>query len=206
MECAICLENYDAKVKRPMMIDCGHTFCRVCLEKIKLASNQCPFDSIIIKKDFGEISINFALEEVIESILKLKVNSEKSAENANNEEIKQESIIRNLLPPPRPENLNSLQINCANQHILEFKTNINSPINCTLCQKLSTDDKWACERCNFYMCIACYQDENKPSTKTHPVKKCNKFHALRYYINSTEFYRRKDNKRGGICCDLCGAK
>ena len=52
MECAICLEKYDAKVKRPMMIDCGHTFCKICVKKIKLASNRCPYDAIIIEKQF----------------------------------------------------------------------------------------------------------------------------------------------------------
>ena len=141
MECAICLEKYDAKVKRPMMIDCGHTFCKICVKKIKLASNRCPYDAIIIEKQFEKIAINFALEEVIESMRKLKVGSEQSTENAKKEEIKQDNIIRSPLQFPQPQNTDSLQIKCLNQHILEFKTNINNPIKCTLCKKPSTEDK-----------------------------------------------------------------
>ena len=87
MECSICLESYDTKVKRPMMIECGHTFCRECLAKIKQTSNQCPFDSIVISKDFEKIAINFSLEEVLESMQKLKINLEKFSENAKNEKL-----------------------------------------------------------------------------------------------------------------------
>lgn len=31
LECGVCLENYNTNENFPMILDCGHTFCRLCL-------------------------------------------------------------------------------------------------------------------------------------------------------------------------------
>ncbi len=39
IKCSICLEIYNL----PIVLICGHTFCRSCIEKLKNSShNKCP--------------------------------------------------------------------------------------------------------------------------------------------------------------------
>jgi hypothetical protein len=33
MECPICFEIYDDKIRVPRNLSCGHTYCELCLEK-----------------------------------------------------------------------------------------------------------------------------------------------------------------------------
>ena len=43
MECPLCFENYNDLLKKPRNLECGHTFCEICLSK--LFSNNfiiCP--------------------------------------------------------------------------------------------------------------------------------------------------------------------
>ena len=137
MDCAICMEKYDARVRRPMIIECGHTFCNICLEKILQKNSKCPFDSIIIKKPLGQISINYALEEMIENMQTLRIDPETPPENAKNEEIKQEHIIPvNLQLQP----INLLQVTCLNQHVLELK-NILDESRCEYCRRIIQEEK-----------------------------------------------------------------
>ncbi|KAM8976531.1 E3 ubiquitin-protein ligase TRIM32 [Pelodytes ibericus] len=48
LECPICMETYTEEQQRPKLLHCGHTTCRLCLEKL-LASTingvRCPFCS-----------------------------------------------------------------------------------------------------------------------------------------------------------------
>lgn len=38
LECPICLEIFSL----PIVLICGHTFCKKCIENQKLHSNKCP--------------------------------------------------------------------------------------------------------------------------------------------------------------------
>lgn len=38
LECSICLEIF----QMPIVLICGHTFCRKCIELQKQESNKCP--------------------------------------------------------------------------------------------------------------------------------------------------------------------
>ena len=42
-QCEICLEFYDDNNKIPMILKCGHTICKMCLEPIlKKEKKKCP--------------------------------------------------------------------------------------------------------------------------------------------------------------------
>ncbi|CAG9319809.1 unnamed protein product [Blepharisma stoltei] len=62
-KCPICLDTYDSVEKMPICLPCGHTFCRICVSKIKVSigMSQCPYD----RKEFNSfmefLPINWAL-------------------------------------------------------------------------------------------------------------------------------------------------
>lgn len=70
MECQICYEHFDTKNFLPkILVKCGHSFCRVCLERMinKKASIQCPVcreNTKIGKKE--TLPTNYSLCEVID--------------------------------------------------------------------------------------------------------------------------------------------
>jgi len=44
-ECSICSEAYDTKIRVPIVLWCGHTLCKECLDKLLVNKNiECPFD------------------------------------------------------------------------------------------------------------------------------------------------------------------
>ena len=43
IQCGLCFEEF-SKIHVPMVIQCGHTICKLCLEKLKQNKNTCcPF-------------------------------------------------------------------------------------------------------------------------------------------------------------------
>jgi hypothetical protein len=70
MECQICYEMFDSKNFLPkILIKCGHSICRICLDRLCYKSNIicCPIcrsKSRILKKEL--IPTNFSLLETIE--------------------------------------------------------------------------------------------------------------------------------------------
>lgn len=61
--CPICLDTYDSVEKQPICLPCGHTFCKVCVSRIKvtIGMSQCPYD----RKEFNSfmefLPVNYAL-------------------------------------------------------------------------------------------------------------------------------------------------
>jgi hypothetical protein len=43
MECKICFEKYDQQLRKPVSINCGHSFCKTCLSSLKVSNSYaCP--------------------------------------------------------------------------------------------------------------------------------------------------------------------
>ena len=44
-ECGICLDTFDAVDKKPVVLQCGHTVCKLCVVQMKSTASQkqCPF-------------------------------------------------------------------------------------------------------------------------------------------------------------------
>ena len=42
--CSICFENFDNMIRLPLVLSCGHTFCKVCLEQYDCKVFLCPID------------------------------------------------------------------------------------------------------------------------------------------------------------------
>ena len=68
--CEICLEEYNDKERKPMLMECGHSICKICLKSILSSKNsnikKCPFDKINFKRlNIDNYSINYTLLSIV---------------------------------------------------------------------------------------------------------------------------------------------
>ena len=65
LECIICKEFYDIKDRKPLVLLCGHTFCKQCISKDflinkKIRCSFCPnFKGGHIYKSVEDIGVNY---------------------------------------------------------------------------------------------------------------------------------------------------
>ncbi|XP_063792977.1 E3 ubiquitin-protein ligase TRIM32 [Pseudophryne corroboree] len=69
LECPICMETYTEEHMRPKLLQCGHTICKQCLEKL-LTSNingvRCPFCSRITRvTNLSQLTDNLTILKII---------------------------------------------------------------------------------------------------------------------------------------------
>ncbi|XP_067114448.1 E3 ubiquitin-protein ligase TRIM32 [Osmerus mordax] len=70
LECPICLETYNQDKMRPKLLQCGHTICRQCLEKL-LASTingvRCPFCSKVSRmSSISQLADNLTVLKILD--------------------------------------------------------------------------------------------------------------------------------------------
>ncbi|KAJ8346818.1 hypothetical protein SKAU_G00282190 [Synaphobranchus kaupii] len=70
LECPICLETYNQDQLRPKLLQCGHTVCRQCLEKL-LASTingvRCPFCSKVSRmSSISQLADNLTVLKIVD--------------------------------------------------------------------------------------------------------------------------------------------
>uniref|UniRef100_M3ZUB6 RING-type E3 ubiquitin transferase n=1 Tax=Xiphophorus maculatus TaxID=8083 RepID=M3ZUB6_XIPMA len=73
LECPICLETYNQDKLRPKLLQCGHTVCRLCLEKL-LANTingvRCPFCSKVSRmSSISQLADNLTVLKIIDCTL-----------------------------------------------------------------------------------------------------------------------------------------
>ncbi|CAG5867526.1 unnamed protein product [Menidia menidia] len=73
LECPICLETYNQEQLRPKLLQCGHTVCRLCLEKL-LANTingvRCPFCSKVSRmSSISQLADNLTVLKIIDCTL-----------------------------------------------------------------------------------------------------------------------------------------
>uniref|UniRef100_A0A1A8JXI1 RING-type E3 ubiquitin transferase n=1 Tax=Nothobranchius kuhntae TaxID=321403 RepID=A0A1A8JXI1_NOTKU len=73
LECPICLETYNQEHLRPKLLQCGHTVCRLCLEKL-LANTingvRCPFCSKVSRmSSISQLADNLTVLKIIDCTL-----------------------------------------------------------------------------------------------------------------------------------------
>jgi hypothetical protein len=194
MECEVCLESYNSKERKPMALDCGHTVCKLCLKNLmKNREKMCPFDRKKIKKTTIEITTNYALINMIQTVKKMN-NVEESEEIKQREKLKTENFAY-----------------CGNKHQLVYNPKTSEDyrqiygskkFTCGYCKKIWTGGSWHCNICQFDLCNICYSDQTKTRLRRSETK-CDKGHSLFYYKNSTDYNKRKDRISWGVRCDNC---
>ncbi|KAJ8408726.1 hypothetical protein AAFF_G00253610 [Aldrovandia affinis] len=70
LECPICLETYDPAALRPKLLQCGHTVCRQCLEKLLAATIngvRCPFCSKVSRmSSVSQLADNLTVLKIVD--------------------------------------------------------------------------------------------------------------------------------------------
>jgi hypothetical protein len=64
LKCKICLLSYNSELKKPTMILCGHTFCKLCISKAE--NNKCPLCGIGV--DLNVLIHNHIVDEMIRAV------------------------------------------------------------------------------------------------------------------------------------------
>ncbi|XP_032904778.1 E3 ubiquitin-protein ligase TRIM32 [Amblyraja radiata] len=71
LECPICMETYDQAAIRPKLLQCGHTACRQCLEKLiadSINGVRCPFCSRVTRmSSLSQLADNLTVLKIIDS-------------------------------------------------------------------------------------------------------------------------------------------
>uniref|UniRef100_A0A3B3R9T9 RING-type E3 ubiquitin transferase n=1 Tax=Paramormyrops kingsleyae TaxID=1676925 RepID=A0A3B3R9T9_9TELE len=63
LSCPICTHTFEQTIRRPISLGCGHTVCKMCLNK--LHRKACPFDQTAISTDIELLPVNTALLQLV---------------------------------------------------------------------------------------------------------------------------------------------
>ncbi|XP_053549251.1 roquin-1 isoform X11 [Bombina bombina] len=63
LSCPICTQTFDETIRKPISLGCGHTVCKMCLNK--LHRKACPFDQTTINTDIELLPVNTALLQLV---------------------------------------------------------------------------------------------------------------------------------------------
>uniref|UniRef100_A0A8B9LDU8 RING-type E3 ubiquitin transferase n=1 Tax=Astyanax mexicanus TaxID=7994 RepID=A0A8B9LDU8_ASTMX len=61
--CPICTQTFEENARKPISLGCGHTVCKMCLNK--LHRKACPFDQTTISTDIELLPVNTALLQLV---------------------------------------------------------------------------------------------------------------------------------------------
>eukprot|EP00878_Enallax_costatus_P047767 GHUV01058930.1.p1 GENE.GHUV01058930.1~~GHUV01058930.1.p1 ORF type:complete len:169 (+),score=35.46 GHUV01058930.1:62-508(+) len=66
-ECGICTAMFNAAQRQPLILECGHTFCRHCILHSLGPQKWCPYCRQPITKHVDDLPRNYALENAMEA-------------------------------------------------------------------------------------------------------------------------------------------
>lgn len=215
MECKVCLEKYNTLNKRPMVLECGHTFCMECLQSIKRDFNECPLDRQKITKPISEIGFNYSLLEVISSLeshglrMKTQVNPKGTEELV----ITNAHLISRSHSEPSGLSKRRKIVYCSEMHEVSYNEHTSdiyaslcgdSNIICDICRNFWTGGSWQCSICQYDICNQCYIDQSAETTELAlPDLKCWKGHPMYFYVNTLEYYNKKLPFKAVQKCQSC---
>lgn len=194
MECNICLEEFDEKEKQPIVLECGHTLCRECVESIYNKNKKCPIDGEEFKRSLHELKPNYALLELLEKFKAISLEEAKLSRDQP-------------FPAPAldPRIATQSSVFCPENHIYSrIEATLTSDESCILCLSIKRL-KWTCP-CNTYLCSICYKSELGARRSEITDIKCSKGHHIFYYSDTSTFYSRKNRAQSMIVCDECDSE
>ena len=93
LKCKICKLKYNNDIKEPLILKCGHTFCRTCLS-YKSEDTSCPLCGLNVTFDLNSLISNKIVFEMINSIQNGMTSPSKILFNRENESSNQK--VRNF--------------------------------------------------------------------------------------------------------------
>ena len=68
--CPICQVEFNLTTRKPLILNCGHTICLECLQKIENPNGiTCPFDRQTFKTNSKSLSINYTIYNLVDQSL-----------------------------------------------------------------------------------------------------------------------------------------
>jgi len=67
LACPVCLESFDTMFRIPLVLGCGHTYCKACLESLASKGLQCPHDRKPERRSIAALPRNFIIVEFLEA-------------------------------------------------------------------------------------------------------------------------------------------
>ncbi|OMJ84811.1 hypothetical protein SteCoe_13998 [Stentor coeruleus] len=203
MECSVCFEMYNSSTKQPIVLECGHTLCKECIQDIMKKMKECPMDRESITKPLNQLKINYSLLEILSAIKSFNTNEETKTPKDNHKQVETIEEIHKL-----PQYLC-----CSKMHQMEYREETSTyylikfgtyNIFCDYCKSTWQGGSWHCNQCNFDICETCKSDQlKKECLEDDCDMKCWNEHQLYYYTNTVEFYSRKNEIIGYVKCQKC---
>lgn len=170
MECFICNENFDSNTfdLTPLLIACGHTFCRKCLTTMSKNKNECPFDKTIFDKNINDLKKNFALLDLMDK--------------------KEKPLIKNEQTKDNQKENKKTETYCDQCFEL---INDKSDSFCLECNTLIEENSFKCNECKLDLCSICIKDFEDISAENQSIKQnlqCEKCMKNLIFMNKIEEY------------------
>ena len=67
LTCPICLEDFDTLKRVPLVLACGHTYCKVCLKHMSIKELKCPNDRQPETRPFPKLPKNYIIIDFLKS-------------------------------------------------------------------------------------------------------------------------------------------
>ncbi|OMJ75422.1 hypothetical protein SteCoe_25428 [Stentor coeruleus] len=177
MKCIMCFEKFGSEINIPMVLECGHSFCDICLKNlIKKNPACCPTCNTSITPSFDHYKKNFALIDFI--------SSKNSTICPNSHELsyeKQSSLIYQKI-------YGDLLLKCSH------------------CEKTWEGKSWHCFKCRFVLCKSCYDDQlsSKIAQNVSVHLNFHPDHKLYNYLNAASYV--KNHFKMDLNCSICNIK
>lgn len=219
MDCGVCLESFNSSDRQPVILECGHTICKECIEDIIAHQPICPFDRKGITKPIKDLSMNYSLMEMIEKFNKvLKISKQNvPASSAFPEESKesQPEESKEIKEAEYHAVLYSTPVVCRNNHTLRYTSNTSelyikqygfNQLMCDFCNSTWKGGSWHCSACSFDICTVCYEEESRPRAIGFDTQhKCRNHHQMYHYLDLSSFKVKRSRNAASevITCAVC---
>lgn len=118
LECKVCYEAFNHNDKKPMALQCGHTFCRTCTDKLHSnGSIKCPLDNKAMRTTLDAVPVNYAVLGMIEESKDVNLSKASVAMAVITEVI--QTVLANVF-----NNIKSLYNWCSTENIDKLLTKV----------------------------------------------------------------------------------
>ena len=212
MDCSICLEPYNQEHKRPMVLECGHTFCILCVNQLYLKpKKECPIDRSPLTQPITKVKVNYSLQEIISSFSNISLSSSplKSVQSHISSHINTENSQLTESNPTFPNLLcySGHPLACNNEErqtrSRSRRQNSLSLNICSFCQSEIFQVYWSCQACRFFLCLFCTEEQKACQVldSDYPLL-CNNSHMI-YFYKSTEKFCERMGVKVEVVCNGC---
>ncbi len=68
MDCTLCYDQFNQTERQPMILPCGHSFCKLCIDIVEQKNGvgmECPFKCKMLNQNYAKARINITVLDLI---------------------------------------------------------------------------------------------------------------------------------------------